>query len=325
MEIDYSIFTEKARATLRKAFQMAKDCQYALVEPQIMMVSLLQEGKDMVAFLLNKLNVDRVAFCTAIADSLQVIPHSQNHAPIESPELEQVFAKAISLAQDSGSQVVALEHVFWAMCDVPGRIREIMNRFGVNRLNVKEAVAEFRGGNQSSVGGVQVDESGISTLKKYAKNLVKMAEETQIEPAIGRDSEIRRVLQILSRKTKNNPVLVGEPGTGKTAIVEGLAHRILRGDVPQDLKSIHLYELDMSALIAGAGAQGEFEERLKQVVAEVVRTPNVVLFIDEIHTLIGAGRSSGAMDAANILKPELARGKLKVIGATTLDEYRKYI
>ena len=325
MEIDYSIFTEKARATLMKAFQMAKDCQYALVEPQIMMVSLLQEGKDMVAFMLNKLNVDRVAFCTAIADSLQVIPHSQNHAPIESPELEQVFAKAISLARDSGSQVVALEHIFWAMCDVPGRIREIMNRFGVNRSNVKEAVTEFRGGNQSSVGGVQEDESGISTLKKYAKNLVKMAEETQIEPAIGRDSEIRRVLQILSRKTKNNPVLVGEPGTGKTAIVEGLAHRILRGDVPQDLKSIRLYELDMSALIAGAGAQGEFEERLKQVVAEVVRTPNVVLFIDEIHTLIGAGRSSGAMDAANILKPELARGKLKVIGATTLDEYRKYI
>lgn len=325
MEIDYSLFTEKARATLKKAFQLAKDCQYAMVEPQIMMVSLLQEGKDMVAFMLNKLNVDRVAFCTAIADSLQVIPHSQNHAPIESPELEQVFAKAVSLARDSGSQVVALEHIFWAMCDVRGRIREIMNRFGVNRTNVKEAVAEFRGGNQSAAGGAQEEGSGISTLKKYAKNLVKMAEESQIEPAIGRDSEIRRLLQILSRKTKNNPVLVGEPGTGKTAIVEGLAHRILRGDVPQDLKAIHLYELDMSALIAGAGAQGEFEERLKRVVAEVVRMPNVVLFIDEIHTLIGAGRSSGAMDAANILKPELARGKLKVIGATTLDEYRKYI
>ena len=325
MEIDYSIFTEKARATLKKAFQMAKDCQYALVEPQIMMVSLLQEGKDMVAFMLSHLQVDRVAFCTAIGESLQSIPHSRNNAPIESPELEQIFAKAITLSHDSGSQAVALEHIFWAMTEVPGKIRDIMNQFGINKANVKNAVADFRGGNQASSGGQQVDESGITTLKKYAKNLVKMAEEGEIEPAIGRDAEIRRVLQILSRKTKNNPVLVGEPGTGKTAIVEGLAHRILRGDVPQDLKSIRLYELDMSALVAGASAQGEFEERLKQVVAEVVRTPNVVLFIDEIHTLIGAGRSSGAMDAANILKPELARGKLKVVGATTLDEYRKYI
>lgn len=325
MDIDYSLFTEKARTTLKKAFKMARDCQYALVEPQIMMVSLLQEGKDMIAFMFNKLNVDRVALCTAVADSLRAIPHSQNNAPLESPELEQILAKSISLARDSGSQVVALEHIFWAMCDVPGCVRDIMNQFGVNRRNVKDAVAEFRGGNLSAARVGSDDESGISTLKKYAKNLVKMAEEGQIEPAVGRDSEIRRLLQILSRKTKNNPVLTGEPGTGKTAIVEGLAYRILRGDVPQDLKTIHLYELDMSALVAGASAHGEFEERLKQVVAEVVQTPNVVLFIDEIHTLIGAGRSSGAMDAANILKPELARGKLKVIGATTIDEYRKYI
>lgn len=325
MEVDYSLFTEKARATLKKAFKMAHDCQYALVEPQIMMVSLFQESKDMVAFMLSRLQVDRVAFCTAIGESLQSIPHSRNNAPIESPELEQIFAKAIMLSHDSGSQAVALEHIFWAMTEVPGKIRDIMNQFGINKTNVKNAVADFRGGNQASSGGQQADESGITTLKKYAKNLVKMAEEGEIEPVIGRDTEIRRVLQILSRKTKNNPVLVGEPGTGKTAIVEGLAHRILRGDVPQDMKSIRLYELDMSALVAGASAQGEFEERLKQVVSEVVRTPSVVLFIDEIHTLIGAGRSSGAMDAANILKPELARGKLKVIGATTLDEYRKYI
>lgn len=325
MEIDYSLFTEKARATLKKAFRLAKECQYSMVEPQIMMVALLQEGRDMVAFMLSKLHVDRVAFCSAIAESMQAIPHSQNNAPIESPDLEQVFAKAISLVRDAGGQVVALEHIFWAMCEVPGKVHDVMHQFGVNRSNVKNAVAEFRGGNQATDGIVREDESGISTLKKYAKNLVKMAEEGEIEFAIGRDKEIRRVLEILSRKTKNNPVLVGEPGTGKTAIVEGLAHRILRGDVPQDLKNIRLYELDMSALVAGASAQGEFEERLKQVVSEVVRVPNVVLFIDELHNLIGAGRTSGAMDAANILKPELARGKLKVIGATTLDEYRKYI
>ncbi|MGN0826394.1 MAG: ATP-dependent Clp protease ATP-binding subunit [Kiritimatiellia bacterium] len=325
MEVDYSLFTEKARATLKRAFTMARDCQYALVEPPIMMASLLQEGREMVAFLLGHLQVDRVAFCTAIGALLQGIPRSRAQAPVESPELEQVFAQAIALAGESGSRAVALEHIFWAMAVVPGVIRDIMERFGISKAAVKNAVVEFRGGVQSVSGGRPADESGTTTLRKYATNLVKLAEAGEIEPAVGRDAEIRRVLQILSRRTKNNPLLVGEPGTGKTAIVEGLAHRILRGDVPLDLKGIRLYGLDLSALVAGSGVQGEFEERLKQVVAEAVQAPDVVLFIDEFHTLIGAGRCSGAMDAANILKPELARGKLKVIGATTLDEYRKYI
>ena len=325
MDIDYSLFTEKAQATYRKAIQTSRQCHYSLVEPQVMFISLIQEGRDMFAFMLNKLSVDKVAFCGAIQESLHAIQRSDHISSIPSAELEQIFAKAIELAQSSGGRVAALEHVFWAMGVVPGAVKDIMSRFGISQSKLKDAVTEFRGGSQNARSVQAVEEEGISTLRKYAKNLVKLAEDGDIEPAFGRDSEIRRVLEILSRKTKNNPVLVGEPGTGKTAIVEGLAHRILRGDVPQDLKSIRLYELDLSSMVAGASAQGEFEERLKQVVAEVVRTPNVVLFIDEIHTLIGAGRTSGAMDAANILKPELARGKLKVIGATTLDEYRKHV
>ena len=325
MDIDYSLFTEKAQATYRKAIQTSRQCHYPLVEPQVMLITLIQEGRDMFAFMLNKLSVDKVSFCGAIQESLSSIPRADHVSSIPSSDLERVFATAIDLAQSSGGRVAALEHIFWAMSVAPGTVKELMARFGMTRSKVEAAVREFRGGSQGAQTEQAVEEEGISTLRKYAKNLVKLAEEGDIEPAFGRDTEIRRVLEILSRKTKNNPVLVGEPGTGKTAIVEGLAHRILRGDVPQDLKSIRLYELDLSAMVAGASAQGEFEERLKQVVAEVVRTPNVVLFIDEIHTLIGAGRSSGAMDAANILKPELARGKLKVIGATTLDEYRKHV
>ena len=325
MNIDYSLFTEKAQATYRKAITTSRQCHYPLVEPQVMLIALIQEGRDMFAFMLNKLSVDKVAFCSAIQESLSTIPRSDHVSSIPSADLERIFAKAIELSQSSGGRVAALEHVFWAMGVVPGAVKDIMTRFGMSQSKLKDAVNEFRGGSQGAHPAQAVEEEGISTLRKYAKNLVKLAEDGDIEPAFGRDSEIRRVLEILSRKTKNNPVLVGEPGTGKTAIVEGLAHRILRGDVPQDLKSIRLYELDLSAMVAGASAQGEFEERLKQVIAEVVRTPNVVLFIDEIHTLIGAGRSSGAMDAANILKPELARGKLKVIGATTLDEYRKHV
>lgn len=325
MNIDYSLFTEKAQATYRKAITTSRQCHYPLVEPQVMLIALIQEGRDMFAFMLNKLSVDKVAFCSAIQESLSTVPRSDHVSSIPSADLERIFAKAIELSQSSGGRVAALEHVFWAMGVVPGAVKDIMTRFGMSQSKLKDAVDEFRGGSQGAHPAQAVEEEGISTLRKYAKNLVKLAEDGDIEPAFGRDSEIRRVLEILSRKTKNNPVLVGEPGTGKTAIVEGLAHRILRGDVPQDLKSIRLYELDLSAMVAGASAQGEFEERLKQVIAEVVRTPNVVLFIDEIHTLIGAGRSSGAMDAANILKPELARGKLKVIGATTLDEYRKHV
>lgn len=325
MVVDYSLFTEKARTAIRNAANTARQCQYAMIETPIMMVSLLKEGKDMVAFVLGHLSVDKIAFCGAIGRLLQELQHRSDRPAKETQELERVLGRAIELAHETGSQVAALEHIFWAMSQEPGKVRDVMSQFGITPERVRGLVSEFRGGSQFSARDEAAQEESISTLKKYAKNLIKMAEAGEIDPVIGRDEEIRRVLQILSRKTKNNPVLVGEPGTGKTAIVEGLAHRILRGDVPQDLKSIRLYELDLPAMVAGASAHGEFEERLKMVVSEVARTQNVVLFIDEIHSLIGAGRSSGAMDAANILKPELARGKLKVIGATTFDEYRKHI
>ena len=325
MNVDYSLFTEKARSTVKKAVQLARQCQYAQIEPQVLMVALVQEGRDMIAFMLGRLNVDRVAFCGAVGESIKTLPHDSGRFAVESPAFERVMAKSVELSRETGGSVVALEHVFWAMGEVPGAVKDIMMRFGMTAPKLRELVVEFRNGNRTSPAESNADAGNLSTLTRYAKNLLKMAEEGEIEPVVGRDEEIRRVLQILSRKTKNNPVLVGEPGTGKTAIVEGLAHRILRGDVPQNMRDLRPYELDMAAMVAGASAPGEFEERLKQVVAEVVRTPNIVLFIDEIHMLIGAGRTSGAMDAANILKPVLARGKLKVVGATTPDEYRKHI
>ena len=325
MNVDCSLFTEKVRSAVRKAVQLARQCQYAQIEPQMLMVALVQEGRDMIAFMLGRLNVDRIAFCGAIGESIQALPHDSSRVAVESSAFEQVLAKSVELSHATGGRVVAMEHIFWAMSEVPGAVKDIMGRFGLTTANVRDLVLEFRNGNQARPAESEAVEENVSTLTHYAKNLLKLAEEGAIEPAIGRDEEIRRVLQILSRKTKNNPVLVGEPGTGKTAIVEGLAHRILRGDVPQDMRDLRPYELDLAAMVAGASAPGKFEERLKRVIAEVVRTPNIVLFIDEIHMLIGAGRTSGAMDAANILKPELARGKLKVIGATTPDEYRKHI
>ena len=324
MDVDYSLFTEKARNLVKETWKLARQCQYAVIEPQLMMVSLIRECKDMFSFMVSRLSIDKIAFCTAIGDSLQVIPRCSNGSSDVSPDLKRVLIKSIDLARETGGQIVAIEHIFWAMCCEQTIVRDIMIQFGFTDERVKDLVWEYHGGTQRN-NDVGTEESDISTLKLYAKNLIAMAENGEIEPVIGRDDEIRRVLHIVLRKTKNNPVLVGEPGTGKTAIVEGLAFRILRGDVPEDLKGIRLYELDLAAMLAGASAQGQFEERLKQVISEVSCTTNVVLFIDELHTLIGAGRSSGAMDAANILKPELARGSLKIIGATTIDEYRNYI
>lgn len=325
MNIDFTLFTERAKAAYHKTIITSRQCHYLLVEPQVMLITIMQEGRDMFAFILNRLSVDRMSFCCAVQESLSTLARGEHTSSIPSVNLERVFVKAIELAQMSGCHAVALEHIFWAMSAVPSSVNEIMLRFGMTSQKVKEAVFAFRGGESGALMESEIEEVHTPTLNKYAKNLIKMAEEKEIEPVFGRDSEIRRVLEILSRKTKNNPVLVGEPGTGKTAIIEGLAHRILRGDVPQDMKTLHLYELDLAAMLAGTGARGEFEERLKQVIEEVSQTSNIILFIDEIHTLIGAGTFSGAMDAANILKPALARGKLKVIGATTLDEYRTYV
>ena len=324
--MDFSRFTDRSKQTIQKAYQLAQEFQCASIEPQIMMVALMQEGQDMVYYILQQLNVDKTAFFQGVSDSISQLPKQANEHPNISVNLERIFSKADDFAESTGSAVVALEHIFWAFRSVPGPVCEIMKRFGITERELKLAVESFRNGNFNQSDNRESDGGANHPhLKKYARNLNKEAEEGIIEPSIGRDSEIRRILQIISRKTKNNPLLVGEPGTGKTAIVEGLAHRIIRGDVPLELKGIKVFTLDLTALMAGASVQGEFEKRLKGVIEEATEDKDILLFIDEIHLLVGAGRTSGAMDAANILKPAMARGQIKIIGATTTDEFRKYI
>ena len=325
MTIDYSRFTNKSRNAILTAVSLTKQCQYAAIEPQVMMVAVLQEGNDMVPFLLNQMEVDKTEFFTAVSNSMRSLGHAQIIDPDFSPSLQEVFQESIAIAQQDRTNVVALEYIFWAFAKVNNPIKDIMSQFGITPAKVELAVNVFRHGDENEDLQNDPDEENLPNLHRYGSNLIKLAEEGDIEPVIGRDEEIRRILQIISRKTKNNPILVGEPGTGKTAIVEGLAHRIIRGDIPQELRGLKLYTLDIASLIAGAQMQGEFEQRLKQVIQEAESDPNILLFIDEIHLIMGAGKSSGAMDAANILKPELARGILKIIGATTLDEYRQYI
>ena len=323
--MDYSRFTENTRRAVTRAFALAKERRYQEISPLVMMVSLTEEGTDMVDYLLQYLGADPVYFRHLLSESL---PLPGTEAPSGVPvsrELETVFGKALSLAVSSGSANVAMEHIFWALASVPGEVRDMMRRQGLTGERVAEAVAAFREGNIVQPGSREGEERTPRHLKKYARNLTVLAEEGKLEPVIGRDDETRRILQILSRKTKNNPVLVGPPGTGKTAVVEGLAQRLVRGDVPQELRGIKLFALDIPAMLAGAGMQGEFEDRLKKVLKDVKEDPSIVLFIDEMHLLVGAGRGSGAMDAANILKPELSRSEIRVIGATTLDEYTKYI
>ena len=325
MTIDYSRFTNKSRNAILKAVSLTKQCQYAAIEPQVMMVAVLQEGNDMVPFLLNQMEVDKTEFFTAVSNSMRSLGHAKIIDPDFSTSLQEVFQESIAIAQQDRTNVVALEYIFWAFAKVNNPIKDIMSQFGITPAKVELAVNVFRHGDENEDLQNDPDEENLPNLHRYGSNLIKLAEEGDIEPVIGRDEEIRRILQIISRKTKNNPILVGEPGTGKTAIVEGLAHRIIRGDIPQELRGLKLYTLDIASLIAGAQMQGEFEQRLKQVIQEAESDPNILLFIDEIHLIMGAGKSSGAMDAANILKPELARGILKIIGATTLDEYRQYI
>ena len=324
--MDFSRFTDISKQTVQKAYRLAREFHCASIEPQIMMVAIMQEGQDMVYFMLRKLNVDKTDFFQAVSDSIPTLSQGENEYPNITDNLEQVLSKAAELAESTGSAVVALEHIFWAFRCINGPVCEIMKRFGITEQELKNAVELFRNGNFNQFGELESPEDAQKpNLMKYARNLNKEAEEGSIEPSIGRDSEIRRILQIISRKTKNNPILVGEPGTGKTAIVEGLVHRIIRGDVPQELKGVKVFSLDLTALMAGASVQGEFETRLKGLIEEVTSDKDILLFIDEIHLLIGAGRTSGVMDAANILKPPMARGQIKVIGATTTDEFRKYI
>ncbi len=314
--------TIKSQEAIQEALTRAQRNQQQCIEPEHLLAGILKVGEQMLGFLFGKLGVNQAQLVKTVEAQLQSLPRVQGGEPYLSNTTNLVLNRAEELAQKSGDEFVTLEMILLALLDVKSTAATLLRDAGVSEKELREAIKELRGGQKANS---QSGEDTYQSLEKYARNLVDAARAGKLDPVIGRDDEIRRVLQILSRRTKNNPILIGEPGTGKTAIVEGLAHRILRGDVPENLKNKQLYSLDMGALVAGAKYKGEFEERLKSVVNEVTKSEGqIILFIDEIHTLVGAGKGEGAMDAANILKPALARGELRSIGATTLDEYQKY-
>ena len=315
-------FTIKAQEAVQEAVARAGRQGQQAIEPEHLLSGILKVGEQVTQFIFQKLGISQQAVTRAVDAQIASLPKVQGGEPYLSRSTNEVLLQAEDLAQKAGDEFVALEPLLQALLTVSSNASKILKDAGMTEKELTAAVRELRGGQKASS---QSSEDTYQSLSKYARNLVDEARAGKLDPVIGRDEEIRRVLQILSRRTKNNPILIGEPGTGKTAIVEGLAHRILRGDVPENLRDKQLYSLDMGALIAGAKYKGEFEERLKSVVNEVTKSEGrIILFIDEIHTLVGAGKSEGAMDAANILKPALARGELRSIGATTLDEYQKY-
>ncbi len=315
-------FTIKAQEAVQEAVHIAEARRQQAIEPEHLLAAIMKTGQQVTQFLLRKLAVNEQAVSQAIEAQLQSLPRVEGGEPYLSREANNILTHAEELAGKQGDEFVTIELMLLSLLCSNNVAAKILKDAGVTEKELAAAIRELRGGQQVKS---QSSEDTYQSLSKYARNLIEEARAGKLDPVIGRDDEIRRVLQILSRRTKNNPILIGEPGTGKTAIVEGLAHRILRGDVPENLKEKQLFSLDMGALIAGAKYKGEFEERLKSVINEVTKSEGrIILFIDEIHTLVGAGKSEGAMDAANILKPALARGELRAIGATTLDEYQKY-
>ena len=316
-------YTIKSQEALQSALELARRQGQQALEPAHLLKSLLELGDSLVDFLLAKLSVSRPRLEEATDKLIAALPKVSGGDPYLSSEANKVLDKAEDIASQMKDEYVALEHLFLALVEVDSPVARLLKSdLGVQTKELRLAIEELRKGGRVTS---QHAEEQYNSLSKYAINLCQRAREGKLDPVIGRDDEIRRVLQILSRRTKNNPILIGEPGVGKTAIAEGLAYRIVRGDVPENLRSKQVYSLDMGALIAGAKYKGEFEERLKAVVTEVTKSEGeIILFIDEIHTLVGAGKGEGAMDAANILKPALARGELRSIGATTLDEYQKY-
>ncbi|NNC93956.1 MAG: ATP-dependent chaperone ClpB [Chitinophagales bacterium] len=316
-------FTNKSLELISKAQQLAFDARHSMLEPIHILKAMVETDNDVLPHLVSKSGSDITSIKSAtdkIFDALPKLSGEQMANP--SKDLNQLFLKANSLLKDFGDEYVAVEHIIIAMLSLNDPASKVLKDSGLTIGNVKNEIKELRKG--SRVTDASAD-SNYNALEKYAINLNKSAAEGKLDPVIGRDEEIRRVLHILSRRTKNNPILVGEPGVGKTAIAEGIAHRIVNSDVPENLKSKRIYSLDMGALMAGAKYRGDFEERLKAVIKEVNEANgSIILFIDEIHTLIGAGKTDGAMDAANILKPALARGELRAIGATTLNEFQKY-
>ena len=315
-------FTIKTQEVVQQAVNTAQQNGQQTIEPVHILKGILLKGRDVANFIFQKLGVNAQQIETLADQEIQHLPRVQGGQPYLSTDANNVLAKSQSLAKQMGDEFVSVETILLAVISDGATAGRILKDAGCTENDMRKAILELRQGQKVSS---QSGDENYQSLDKYAKNLVEQARSGKLDPVIGRDDEIRRVLQILSRRTKNNPILIGEPGTGKTAIVEGLAERIVRGDVPENLKDKQLYSLDMGALVAGAKYKGEFEERLKSVINEVTKSEGrIILFIDEIHTLVGAGGGEGAMDAANILKPALARGELRAIGATTLNEYQKY-
>ena len=315
-------FTIKAQEAVQQAVNTAQLNGQQVIEPVHILKGILEKAKDVTTFIFQKLGVNAQQIELLVDQEIQHLPRVQGGQPYLSNESNQVLLRAQEIATKQGDDFVACEPILLALLSVSSTASRILKDAGCTEKDLRAAIQELRQGQKVQS---QSADDNYQSLEKYAKNLVDMARQGKLDPVIGRDDEIRRLLQILSRRTKNNPILIGEPGTGKTAIVEGLAGRIVRGDVPENLKDKQVYSLDMGALVAGAKYKGEFEERLKSVINEVTKAEGrIILFIDEIHTLVGAGGGEGAMDAANILKPALARGELRAIGATTLNEYQKY-
>ena len=315
-------FTIKSQEAVQKAQEIAAVNQNQAIETSHLLKGMLTVDENVIPYLLKKLNVNPDTIIKGLDKTLQSYPKVSGGQQFLSNDASQAIQRAIKTASESKDEFVSLEHLLSGILSTNDATSKLLKENGVTEKDLKTAVKQLRKG--SSVNS-QTAEETYNSLNKYARNLNDLARNGKLDPVIGRDEEIRRVLQILSRRTKNNPILIGEPGVGKTAIAEGLAHRIIDGDIPENLKSKQLYSLDMGALIAGAKYKGEFEERLKSVIKEVIASDGeIILFIDEIHTLVGAGASEGAMDAANILKPALARGELRAIGATTMKEYQKY-
>ena len=320
--MNFDKYTIKAQETVQEAVNIAQRAGQQSIEPVHLLKALLEKAADVTNYIFQKLGVNAMQVSTLANSEVEHLPRVEGGKPYLSNEANNVLLKAEDLSKSLGDEFVSVEPLLLALLAVNSSAARILKDAGCTEKDARAAIEALRQGQQVKS---QSGDENYQSLEKYAKNLVEDARNGKLDPVIGRDDEIRRVLQILSRRTKNNPILIGEPGTGKTAIVEGLAERIVRGDVPENLKDKQLYSLDMGALVAGAKYKGEFEERLKSVIKEVTNADGqIILFIDEIHTLVGAGGGEGAMDAANILKPALARGELRAIGATTLNEYQKY-
>lgn len=320
--MNFNNFTIKSQEAIQKAVEITRSSGAQAIEPVHLLKAIIEEGDSLVKFIFQKLGANLKQVVRQVDEAIANEPKVSGGEPYLSHSTNDVMQKALDIAKSDGDEYVTLEAMLSAIFEINSSAATILKDAGITARELKAAITELRKGKKATDQGA---EEQYNALSKYAINLCERAREGKLDPVIGRDEEIRRVLQILSRRTKNNPMLIGEPGTGKTAIAEGLAQRIVRGDVPENLRSKQIFSLDMGALVAGAKYKGEFEERLKAIVNEVTQSDGeIILFIDEIHTLVGAGKGEGAMDAANILKPALARGELRSIGATTLDEYQKY-